>query len=107
MYSFQEDIDNYEPDGEYEFLFQRLGEEENTRTVEADTSPDAYRVLHSEVGEQWKNWLCLGRKDILEYKVEEHDRFDTLREARCSTTGLHPLDFKEANGRTVERWEEE
>jgi hypothetical protein len=105
VYSFQENMDDYEPSGKYDYLFYHFGTEE-TKTVEGDTSQDAFRNLHHEVGGEWSEWQCLGRKDIIEYKMEVSDFNDPIN-ARCSTTGLHPTDFRAANEQTVERWEEE
>jgi len=107
MYSFQEEMDDFTPSGEYEYFFHRVGDDNETRVVEADSAQEAYRHLHHDVGSQWNEWICLGRKDILEYKVEAHDRYETLKEARCSTTGLHPVDFASVNEETVERWEDD
>lgn len=97
-------MDEYEPEGEYEYLFHQIGSGDETLTVEGDTSQDAYRNLYNEVGAEWNEWVCLGRKDIIEYKMEVHDH-ETPQDARCSTTGLHPVDFASANESTVERWE--
>lgn len=107
VYSFQEEMDEFEPSGEYEYVFHHVGEDEKTKTVEADTTQDAYRNLHHEVGSEWNEWVCLGRKDIVEYKMEINDNADSLLDARCSTTGMHPVDFASANEETVERWEQE
>lgn len=107
VYSFQEGMDEYEPEGEYEYLFHRVGDEDDeTLTIEGDSSQDAYRNLHHEVGNEWNEWICLGRKDIIEYKMEVHD-YEKAKNARCSTTGLHPVDFASANESTVDRWEDE
>jgi len=105
MYSFQEEIDDFNPTGKYKYFFYQIGGDDRTKVVEADSSQEAYRHLHHYVGSEWNEWVCVGRKDILEYKVEVHDKYSTLKEARCPTTGLHPLDFASANEETVERWD--
>jgi len=108
VYSFQEDMCEVEQSGEYEFLFHYIdgGRGDKTRTVEADSAQEAYRNLHYDVGDEWNEWVCLGRKDILEYKIDVHE-YDSVLDARCSTTGLHPVDFASTNESTVERWEKE
>lgn len=106
VYSFQEEMDDYEPSGEYEYLFCKFGSDGETKVIEGDTSQDAFRNLHHDVGGEWKEWQCLGRKDIIDYKMDVRD-IEEPQNARCSTTGLHPTDFASSNEQTVERWEEE
>ena len=91
-FSFQEDVsyEPDEPDGEYPWRFRKLNSEE-TQVVHADTIDDAWKGIRYYKGDEWKEWVLVGRDDFI----------------RASGRVLEvSVQFAKRNKSLVEKWDE-
>lgn len=92
-----------EPDGDRTFIFRKFGTGEYEE-YDADTMREAWDGVYYNHGTEWKEWMCIGRADIVRYQEEVTDK--ERHNIVSSTPGSHPIEFAAMYPDTVQVWED-
>lgn len=92
-FDFSNAIEDWEADGEHEYLFKHLSTDE-LFTVPGDNFDDAWEALYHYKGENWHSWALVHRKDIAE-SLAEMAHNENIKDVRTQEVSVH---YAQRNG---------